>query len=82
MHFELKSISVQSIPEALAKVERMQQAITNTAFLEREGIHARLTASFGLACFPQDAQDKSGLLAEADRCLFQSKASGKNRITA
>jgi len=71
----------QTKGEALAKVERMQQAITNTTFLEREGIHARLTASFGLACFPQDAKDKSELLAEADRCLFQSKASGKNRIT-
>ncbi len=72
----------QTKGEALAKVERMQAAITNTPFLEKEGINARLTASFGMACFPQDAKDKSELLAEADRCLFQSKAKGKNRITA
>ena len=38
-------------------------------------------ASFGLACYPHDAKDKHELLAEADRCLFQSKARGKNRIT-
>jgi diguanylate cyclase (GGDEF)-like protein len=68
--------------EAVAKVERMQEAINSTVFLEKEGIDARLTASFGLASFPQDAQDKSELLAEADRCLFQSKAQGKNLITA
>jgi diguanylate cyclase (GGDEF)-like protein len=72
----------QTKGEAVAKVERMQEAISNTAFLEKEGIHARLTASFGLACFPQDAKDKGELLAEADRCLFASKAQGKNLITA
>jgi diguanylate cyclase (GGDEF)-like protein len=71
----------QTKAEAMAKVERMQEAINGSTFLEKEGIHARLTASFGLACFPQDAKDKSELLAEADRCLFQSKARGKNRIT-
>ena len=71
----------QSKSEALAKVERMQEAIIGTRFLEKEKISAHLTASFGLACFPHDASDKGALLAEADRCLFQSKADGKNRIT-
>jgi diguanylate cyclase (GGDEF)-like protein len=66
---------------ARAKVERMQNAISETAFLQKEGIHAHLTASFGLACYPNDARDKHELLAEADRCLFRSKAAGKNRIT-
>jgi diguanylate cyclase (GGDEF)-like protein len=66
---------------ARAKVERMQQAISETAFLQKENINAHLTASFGLACYPHDAKDKHELLAEADRCLFQSKARGKNRIT-
>jgi diguanylate cyclase len=59
----------------------MQEAITETQFLHKEGIDAHLTASFGLASYPEDVQDKRELLAEADRCLFQSKAEGKNRIT-
>jgi len=71
----------QSKSEARVKVEKMQQAISDTTFLQKEDINAHLTASFGLACFPDDAKDKSELLAEADRCLFQSKADGKNRIT-
>ena len=71
----------QGKSQARAKVERMQQAITETSFLQKENINANLTASFGLACFPQDAQDKRELLAEADRCLFQSKAEGKDRVT-
>jgi len=71
----------QSKVEARSKVERMQQGIAETSFLQKEDINAHLTASFGLACFPGDAQDKHELLAEADRCLFQSKAEGKDRVT-
>ena len=71
----------QTKEEALLKVSRMKQAITATSFLQKEGINAHLTASFGLASFPEDARDKRELLAEADRCLFQSKTAGKNRIT-
>ncbi len=71
----------QNKDEALLKVARMQQAIISTSYLQKEGINAHLTASFGLACFPADASNKRELLAEADRCLFQSKTAGKNRIT-
>ena len=71
----------QTKTEARSKVERIQQAIVETPFLEKENINAHLTASFGLASFPQDAQDKRELLAEADRCLFRSKTEGKDRLT-
>lgn len=71
----------QNKQEALLKVARMKQAINDTRFLQKEGVNAHLTASFGLASFPEDAGDKRELLAEADRCLFQSKSEGKNRIT-
>jgi diguanylate cyclase (GGDEF)-like protein len=71
----------QSKEEAMLKVARMKRAIFSTPFLQKEGINAHLTASFGVACFPDGAKDKRELLAEADRCLFQSKSQGKNRIT-
>jgi diguanylate cyclase (GGDEF)-like protein len=71
----------QSKEAARAKVEKMKRAITSTSFLQKEGVKARLTASFGLASYPENAKDKHALLAEADRCLFQSKTEGKNRIT-
>jgi diguanylate cyclase (GGDEF)-like protein len=66
---------------ALAKVERIKAGVASTAYLQAEHLHVRVTASFGLATFPQDASDKKELLAAADRCLFQSKASGKNTIS-
>lgn len=71
----------QTKQEALLKVSRMKHAISSTPFLQKEGIDAHLTASFGLASFPEDAADKHELLAQADRCLFESKTGGKNRIT-
>jgi diguanylate cyclase (GGDEF)-like protein len=71
----------QAKQEALLKVARMREAIIETSFLHKEGINAHLTASFGLASYPEDAKDKHQLLAEADRCLFASKAAGKDRIT-
>jgi diguanylate cyclase (GGDEF)-like protein len=71
----------QTKEAARAKVEKMKRAITSTSFLQKDGVKARLTASFGLASYPEDAKNKHELLAEADRCLFQSKTEGKNRIT-
>jgi diguanylate cyclase (GGDEF)-like protein len=71
----------QSKDQATEKVRRLKRAVTTTPFLQKEELNVRLTASFGLATFPHDAQDKHELLAQADNCLFQSKASGKNRIS-
>jgi diguanylate cyclase (GGDEF)-like protein len=71
----------QSKEEALLKVNRIKHTITSSPFLQKEGINAHLTASFGLASYPEDAADKHELLSQADRCLFQSKTEGKNRIT-
>lgn len=71
----------QNKREAALKVERMKAAIENTRFLQKEAINFHLTASFGLAAFPNDALDKRSLLAAADLCLFESKSRGRNRIT-
>ena len=71
----------QSGADAAAKVERMRRAIRETPFLRAEGIHIRVTASFGLATFPDDARDKRELLMEADRRLFRSKEAGRDRVT-
>lgn len=71
----------QTKEEALLKIGRMKQILNSTPFLHKEGIDAMLTASFGLASFPGDASNKHELLSAADRCLFQSKSEGKDRIT-
>jgi diguanylate cyclase (GGDEF)-like protein len=71
----------QNKVEAREKANRMSHAITHTEFLPKENKHVRLTASFGLATFPDDARNARELLAEADHCLFRSKSLGKNRLS-
>lgn len=66
--------------EALAVVRAMRRAINGTSFLPKEGINLRLTASYGIATLPQDAQDREELLRIADRAMFRSKGRGKDGI--
>jgi diguanylate cyclase len=42
----------------------------------------KTTVSIGLASYPKDAQDPTGLLARADAALRHSKQLGRNRVTA
>ena len=71
----------QGSTEAFSKVEAISKGVRSTAYLQQENIHLKATASFGLASFPDDARDKKQLLMAADKCLFQSKKEGKDRIS-
>ena len=41
-----------------------------------------MTASFGVAAFPEDALDGETLLRLADRALYAAKQSGRDRVEA
>jgi len=71
----------QDTEQALAKTERMKKAIAQAVYLAGEGGNVRVSASFGLATYPEDAADKKELLLAADKALFYSKATGKNRVS-
>lgn len=61
--------------------KRIVEKVDKNRFREKEGkseIH--LTLSIGLAVFPRDAQDPEKLIYQADRALYSSKRSGRNRI--
>jgi diguanylate cyclase (GGDEF)-like protein len=48
--------------------------------LEVPGVDRRITASFGVAVFPDDAVDADELLRRADRALYAAKRQGRNRV--
>jgi diguanylate cyclase (GGDEF)-like protein len=67
---------------AAGKVERMRAALAGATLLESEGLRIKVTASFGIANYPEDAEDTRALLLLADESMYRSKRSGKNLITA
>lgn len=62
--------------------ERIRRIIESTRFLESMGIEARVSASIGIAAYPESADDVRGLISCADRAMYEAKALGKNRIVA
>ncbi|HQZ15480.1 MAG TPA: GGDEF domain-containing protein [Vicinamibacteria bacterium] len=62
--------------------ERIRQVIGNTKFLESMGIEGRVTASIGIAAYPESADDVRSLITSADRAMYEAKALGKNRVVA
>ncbi|MGH9967113.1 MAG: diguanylate cyclase [Pyrinomonadaceae bacterium] len=57
--------------------ERLRNRIEQT---EVPG-YGRMTASFGLATFPVHASSRDTLVVAADRALYRSKHSGRNRVS-
>ncbi|MFH0802132.1 MAG: diguanylate cyclase [bacterium] len=64
--------------EAVKIAERIRHAFSLR--FNRENI--KITASIGVAAFPEDAKTKSDLIAQADAALYRSKAGGRNKVTA
>jgi diguanylate cyclase (GGDEF)-like protein len=66
----------------IAKVvaERLHESIKNHVFLEPEGIRARITASIGVAGFPDHAQTKEDLVRKADDAMYKGKAAGRDTV--
>jgi diguanylate cyclase (GGDEF)-like protein len=64
---------------ALHLAERVRVAVEKHR-LVFEGARIQMTASFGLAVWPQDGQESAALLAAADRALYAAKQGGRNRV--
>jgi diguanylate cyclase (GGDEF)-like protein len=63
-------------PGALIVAERLRQQLAD---LDIPGV-GKVTASFGLACFPSQGEDRDQLVGAADRALYEAKHEGRNRV--
>ncbi len=67
--------------EAVIVAERIRQEIENEKFPNGENMPCgRLTASFGIASFPEDGHTFTTLVHSADLALYRAKAEGRNRV--
>ncbi len=64
---------------ALARAETWRATLAATSVLA-DGIVLRLTASFGVATFPQQAGSLSELLRLADHRMYRAKAQGRDSV--
>ncbi|MBI4847923.1 MAG: sensor domain-containing diguanylate cyclase [Nitrospirae bacterium] len=62
--------------------ERLRKIIEKNVYLKGEGSPVRITASFGVASFPDDAKSKEELLRIADKAMYRGKFSTKNVVFA
>lgn len=63
--------------DALIAVRRLRELLRTRQFLEDDGIDHLVTASFGIASFPEDGTSREGLIAAADEAMYRAK--GRNR---
>jgi diguanylate cyclase (GGDEF)-like protein len=66
--------------EAVKRSENILRAIRESTYLMSEANPARISASFGIASYPEDATTKKELLISADNALFTIKHLTKNGI--
>jgi diguanylate cyclase (GGDEF)-like protein/PAS domain S-box-containing protein len=67
---------------AQATAAELRSRVGARVFLADAGYAVRLSASLGIATYPDDAADMKGLLAAADAALFDAKAQGRNTVAA
>ncbi len=66
--------------EALAFAGRIREQVKANVFLAEEGINLGITASYGVACYPRDARDKTELLKLADSAMYKIKETTRDSI--
>jgi diguanylate cyclase (GGDEF)-like protein len=76
---------VVALPEtdvetALRITHRLHKNMKANEFLKEEGLRISMTASFGIASFPDHAQTKRDLIRLADQAMYRAKNSGRDQV--
>ncbi|PKN91051.1 MAG: hypothetical protein CVU44_21570 [Chloroflexi bacterium HGW-Chloroflexi-6] len=66
---------------AAKRAEELRQKCAEI-LIQHAGKDLRVTMSFGVATYPAHGADAAEIIIKADKALYQSKHSGRNRVTA
>jgi len=70
----------KGIPESLDEAEHIRQTIEAIDFFSLLNINVKITASIGLALYPDHATSMVELIQKADKAMYEVKYSGKNGV--
>lgn len=65
---------------AYVLASNLREAIRKYQFLADDGNYIRVTASFGIAAFPSDAESKQDLIRLADQAMYEVKETSRDAI--
>ncbi len=66
--------------QAVHVARRLRMALNGAVFLRDEGLEVRVTASFGVASYPEDAGNKDDVLRYADEAMYRVKETTRDGI--
>ena len=75
-------LATTNLQDALLVAERIRVQIEKKRFLAREKLDIRLTASIGVASFPEHGIAKADILRAADEALYGVKKDARNKVIA
>src|SRR5574340_293841 len=71
----------QTPPENAVQIaERIRKSIEHNVFLKKDAYSLRMTASFGVASYPDSAKSKEDLLRLADEAMYRVKYQTRNGV--
>lgn len=80
---EFVVVMPQTSPKAAAQIaERLRRSVEQNVFLKKEGYALKMTASFGVASYPESAKSKEDLLHLADEAMYRVKYTTRNGVYA
>jgi len=69
-----------NVETALRITERLHKSMKAHEFLKEEGLKIKMSASYGIAGYPEHARSKRDLVRLADQAMYRAKNSGRDQI--
>ena len=69
-----------TLEAASMRAEEIREAIAQVSLIHNSQLLGSLTASFGIASFPQHSSTGSAVIQAADAALYRAKAAGRNQV--
>ncbi|MCB9652893.1 MAG: sensor domain-containing diguanylate cyclase [Deltaproteobacteria bacterium] len=67
---------------ALVMASRFRELLRQQRFLTRQGLSLQLTASIGVATYPDDGSSTTDILSAADRAMYRAKEGGRDDVVS